>query len=234
MAKITPDKSQRLSRREAFRLQNRKRQQRERTILISIAGVAALIIAAVLIIPNLPVDIDNYIRPEKIERPLMDGMTLGDSNALVKVQEFSDFKCVHCANFWETQEPGLLADYINTGKIYFEYVPMSFLSPESNTSAEAAYCANDQGKFWEYRDYIFVNYGAALTDPLLRAFAEDLGLDMGEFDRCYRQGKYRQQVLDDLAYAKGKGVNATPTFDVNGALVNRGELTAKIDELLGQ
>lgn len=234
MAKSASENARKISRREAFRQQNRKRQQRERTIFISIAGAIALIIAAVLIIPNLPVDIGNYTRPEPIDRPLMEGKTLGDPNAPVKVQEFSDFKCVHCANFWETQEPGLLADYINTGKIYFEYVPMSFLSPESNAAAEAAYCANDQGKFWEYHDYVFANFGAALTDPLLRAFAEDLGLDMGEFDRCYRQGKYRQQVLDDLAYAKGKGVNATPTFDVNGALVNRNELTAKIDQLLGE
>lgn len=234
MAKPAAAKVQKTSKKEVFRLQRRKQQQKERIIMISVIGIVALAVAAILIIPNLPVDVGNYTRPEPINRPLKSGMTLGDPNATVKVEEYSDFKCVHCADFWENQEPELLTDYINTGKIFFKYVPMSFLSPESNTAAEAAYCANDQGKFWEFHDYIFANFGASLTKPLLRAFAQDLKLDMEEFDRCFDRGKYRQQVLDDLAYAKGKGVTATPTFDVNGILVNRGELIAKIDELLGQ
>ena len=234
MAKPASAKVQKTNRKDMFRLQRRKQQQRERIVMISVVGVIALTIAAVLIIPNLPVDVGNYTQPQLIDRPLSDGMTLGSPDAPVKVEEFSDFKCVHCADFWENQEPELLADYINAGKVYFKYVPMSFLSSESNTAAEAAYCANDQGKFWEYHDYIFANFGASLTDPLLRAFARDLDLDMELFDQCFDRGRYRQQVLDDLAYAKGKGVTATPTFDVNGILVNRGELIAKINELLGQ
>ncbi len=234
MAKSATAKELKTSRKEIFRQQRRKQQKRERLILISVVGVIALGLAAALIIPNLPVDVSNYARPEAIERTVVNGLTLGDPDAPVKVEMYSDFKCVHCADFWENQEPGLLRDYINTGKVFFRYVPMSFLSPESNAAAEAAYCANDQGKFWEYHDYIFANFGAALSDPLLRAFAQDLKLDMDAFDQCYRQGRYRQQVLDDLAYAKGKGATATPTFDVNGVLANRGELIARIDELLGQ
>lgn len=234
MAKTETAKGQKTSRKEVIREQRRKQKQRERVILVSVVGVVALAVAALLIIPNLPVDVGNYNRPEAADRPLQDGLTLGDPNAPVKVEMFSDFKCVHCADFWENQEPELLTEYINTGKVFLRYVPMSFLSPESVSSAEAAYCANDQGKFWEYHDYIFANFGASLTDPLLRAFAEDLNLDMDAFDRCFNRGQYRQQVRDDLTYSQGKGVNATPTFDVNGVLVNRGELLAKIDEFLGQ
>ncbi len=234
MAKPAAAKEQKTSRKETFRLQRQKQKRRERLILVSVSGVIALALAALLIIPNLPVDVGNYTRPAPVDRPIKDGLTLGDPGAPVKVEMYSDFKCVHCADFWKNQEPQLQTEYINTGKVYLKYVPMSFLSPESVASAEAAYCANDQGKFWEYHDYIFANFGASLTDPLLRAFAEDLKLDMDKFDQCVRQGRYRQQVRDDLAYSQDKGVTATPTFDVNGVLVNRGELLAKIDELLNQ
>lgn len=232
MTRAASDNTQKTSRKAAFRQQRRKQQQRDRIILISVVSIFALVIAAILIIPNLPANIDHYANPEALNRQMVNGLAVGDPGAPVQVEEYSDFKCVHCAEFWKNQEPQLLSDYINTGKVYFKYVPMSFISAESNAAAEAAYCANDQGKFWEYHDYIFANYGSALTNPLLRAFAQDLKLNMDAFDQCFNQGKHRQQVLDDLDYAMGKGINSTPTFDVNGTIVDRGSLIDQINQAL--
>lgn len=227
-------KNQKSSRRAAIREQRTKQQKREKTILISVVSVFALAIAAILIIPNLPVSPDRINRPEAIQRPLIDGNAIGDPNAPVKIEEFSDFKCIHCKTFWEESEGRLIADYVATNKVYFRYVPMSFLAPDSVTAAEAAYCAMDQGKFWEYHDYVFANFGTELTDPMLRAFARDLELDMGEFDRCYNGKKYSQQVRQDAQYASSKGVTGTPTFDVNGQLIDRFALFDLIEEKLAQ
>lgn len=234
MAKPAPGKAQKLSRKEIFRQQRLQQKRRERIILISAVTVVVLIVAAILIIPNLPANPDNYERPGTIVRTRQDGLTLGDPNAPVKVVEYSDFKCSHCADFWKTQAPGVLSDYIETGKVYFTYHPTSFISEESYNAAEAAYCANDQGKFWEYHDYVFANFGAILTDPLLRAFAKDIDLDMNEFDSCYKQGKYRQQVVDDLTSAQKNGIGSTPTFDVNGTIVDRGVVVDQIEQALAQ
>lgn len=221
-----------ISRKEAIREQRRKKQGRERMIIIAIISVVAIIAAALLIIPNLPVDPGQIVKPEVIVRQNVDGMAFGDPNAPVKVEEFSDFKCIHCRNFWDDSKNRLVEEYIDQGLVYFRYTPMSFLGPESFKASEAAYCAMDQGKFWEYHDYLFANFNTELSDPLLRAFARELELDTRAFDLCFNNGKYRQQVLDDVSYARSKGVTGTPTFDVNGRLVDRYTLFDVIDEEL--
>jgi protein-disulfide isomerase len=191
-------------------------------------------VAALLIVPNLPVSVNNLKTPEAIVRNQVNGLTAGDPNAPVKVYEYSDFECVHCYDFWKQLEPSFVADYVNTGKVYLTYVPFSFISPESYTAAQAAYCASDQGKFWQYHDYLFVNYGATLNDQMLKTIAQAVGLDMTQFNQCYQSGKYTQQVLDDLNSGRTNGVNSTPTFDVNGTLVDWGNLVNQVNSVLAQ
>ncbi len=227
-------KDSKVSRKAAVREQRRKKQIRDRVIIISIVSIFAMGAAALMIIPNLPLSPDRIVRPEIYERPAVDGNAMGNPDAPVVIEEFSDFKCIHCRNFWEESEERLVSNYVAEGLVYFRYVPFSFISPESNRAAEAAYCAMDQGKFWEYHDYIFANFGAELNDPMLRAFASDLDLNMSDFNNCYNSGKYRQQVLDDARYAQGKGVTGTPTFEVNGRLIDRFTLFTAIEEELGR
>jgi protein-disulfide isomerase len=85
-------------------------------------------------------------------------------DAPVVLVEFSDFQCPYCKKFTDEIEPAIMRDFVSTGKVLFKYVPYSFLddnSPgrESKNAAEAAYCAGDQGKFWEYHDMLFTNQG---------------------------------------------------------------------------
>lgn len=234
MAKSAQPTEKKVSRRDAFRAQKQAQQHRTRLIWIVVATIVALVLAAILIIPNLPVSPENVKVPTPRERTKVDGTSVGDPNAPVKVIEFSDFNCIHCRNFWESSESDLYEKYIATGKVHFSYVTMSFISPTSFTAAEAAYCAMDQGMFWEYHDYIFANFGVDFTSPLLKAIAQEAGLDMSAFNNCFNSNKYQLRVQQDLKDAQDQGINSTPTFVVNGEKTDSGNLFAVIEKQLGE
>jgi len=214
--------------REEFKAARRKNQQSQRTIALIITIAGALLIAAVLILPNL-------LRQSN-QRPATEGTSMGDPNAPVKVEEFSDFQCPYCGKFALETEPQLIAEYVQTGKVYLTFVPFSFLGQESIRAAEAAYCALDQGKFWEYHDTLFKNQNGeeqgAFADERLQAFAAGIQLNTTEFDQCFKDGKHRQKVVDDVNYAQSKGVRGTPSFTVNGQLVMAEKLIETIDAAL--
>jgi protein-disulfide isomerase len=86
-------------------------------------------------------------------------------------------------------------------------------------AAEAANCANEQGKFWEYHDKLFANQ-KALADGDLKMYASDLGLDEAAFSTCYDSGKYRADVKKDQAEGAAVGVSGTPAFFVNGRFLS--------------
>ena len=182
----------------------------------------------------MPVSPENIVTPVSPARTLVEGSTAGDPNAPVVVVEYSDFNCVHCKNFWVNSQEQFINDYIETGKVYFQYVPMSFISPTSFTAAEAAYCAMDQNMFWEYHDFIFANFGADFTSPMLKAIAQEIGLDMGDFNRCFNSNKYQLKVQQDLQSAQGLGITSTPSFLVNGEKADSSTLFAMIEKALSE
>ncbi len=205
----------------------RRDQSRQRFIWISVISLVAIAIAAILIsINNRPVGEIRTAAPK--DRPQVERNSMGDPNAPIKVEEFSDFQCPYCRLFFEEEESTIIENYVKTGKVYFTYTPFSFLdtnttSGESKAAAQAAYCAADQNKFWEYHDILFTNQNGEnigdFTSKRLLAFAETLGLDTAAFKSCFNGNQYRQQVLDDLARGRSMGVKATPTFFVNGTIV---------------
>jgi protein-disulfide isomerase len=86
-------------------------------------------------------------------------------------------------------------------------------------AAEAALCAHEQGKFWPYHDRLFENQGA-LGDENLKQIAANLGLDSERFNQCFETGKFRAAIQDDLLEASQLGVNATPSFFINGRFLS--------------
>lgn len=220
------------SHRDQFRSQRNKVERRNRIIWISIAAIAALAIAVFFILKNLPVNPASVLAPDPRVRTQVTGLFVGDPNAKVRVVEYSDFNCVHCKDFWANEEAQLLTQYIETGKVYFQYIPMSFVSPTSVTTAQAAYCASDQNKFWEYHDYIFANYGADFSNSMLKAIAQQVGLNMTDYTSCFNAGKYQLQVTKDMQNAQTAGVDSTPTFLVNGVKADMGTLFSTIDTAL--
>ena len=117
-------------------------------------------------------------------------------------------------------EPALFKEFVDTGKVKFVYKHMAILGQESTWAAEAAECAADQGKFWEYHDLLFSrqsgeNQGAFTKDKLL-AMASELKLDMTQFQPCLQNDKDLARVQSDLQEGQQSGVNGTPTFFING------------------
>lgn len=104
-------------------------------------------------------------------------------------------------------------------------------------AAEAAQCANEQGKFWEYHDSVFNNQ-KALSDEDLKKYATDLGLDMEKFNACYSAGKFRVDVQKDFAEGQALGVTGTPAFFVNGRFLSGAQpfdaFKTVIDQELGK
>ena len=113
--------------------------------------------------------------------------------------------------------------------------PLSSIHPFAQKASEATECADDQDKFWEYHDRVFENQ-AAMTVEDLKGYAQEMGLDTGEFNECLDSGKYEQEVLQDMQDGRAAGVSGTPAFFINGQLVSGAQpftvFQQIIDELL--
>ena len=101
------------------------------------------------------------------------GRTLGPDNARVTVEEYSDFQCPYCARAARTMDPKIQQDYVADGRVKLVFQPVALIGEESIWAAEAAECANEQGKFWDYHDKLFENQhgenqGAFSMDNLKR------------------------------------------------------------------
>lgn len=143
---------------------------------------------------------------------------LGSSAAKVTVVEYADYQCPFCEKWYSSVMPDLKSKYISTGKIKFVYQDFAFLGPDSNTASEAAHCAADQNKFWQYHDYLFGHQGQEgsgwATVDHQKQFAQGLGLDTAQFNQCLDSGKENQEVLNETAAGKSYGVSGTPSVIV--------------------
>jgi protein-disulfide isomerase len=187
--------------------------------IISVGIVIVFLIRAqpgVSAASNIELDLSN-----SYQKPMVNGNTMGDPNAPVVIEEFSDFQCAFCRQFFLETEKPLIDQYVNTGKVYFIYRTLgSWLGPGSQFAAEAAYCAGDQDMFWEYHDTLFTNQGRMEFSPVnLIQLADELGLDLIEFGDCVESSKYREQIKKDLTDGVSAGVRGTPSFLINDRLV---------------
>ena len=214
------------------RIQKAKKQQR---ILIFIVVGIALLITGFIIFQSLkPVGEIKQLTVRN--HPQTDGLTMGDPNAPIVVEEFSDFQCVACFRFWEGLEKEFIDYYVSTGKVFFKYTPFSFIGPESFQAAEAAYCANEENRFWDYHDMVFENWNGEnvgnYSDQRLIAFASSIGLNENNFKSCLNKNKFNNEVQKGISYGTQSGISATPSFIVNGELVYSDALIEKLDSLL--
>lgn len=157
--------------------------------------------------------------------------SMGAADAPITITEYSDFQCPYCRKFMEDTEEMLVETYVKTGQVRFVYRSFGiFIGPESGQAAEAAYCAGDQGKFWDMHDIIFTNQTGenvgAYTNKRLEAFAGSIGLDMGAYNSCMSSNKYTDRVNQDGEDGLAAGLQATPSF-VLSYVVN-GETKTKV------
>ncbi len=149
------------------------------------------------------------------------GMTIGNPDAKILIQEFADFRCPHCLDASKTLTPKIISDYVNTGLVRFQFTPVAVINDESTFSAQAAMCANESNKFWSYHDILFSRQGKDLFSiDNLSKWAGDVGLDQQQFRNCVTSGQYLSDLQANMSEFQSSGGTGTPTFLVNGQLIN--------------
>jgi protein-disulfide isomerase len=227
------EKNTPLTKREAIREKRRQAQRRKRLVVVLIIIGIALLVTALLISPTLDFlnPQDEIIQITPIVRPMVNGKSMGDPNAPVAVDVYSDFQCSACKIFAETIEPSLAENYIATGQVFYTYRQYPILDErvstnESKQAANASLCAAEQDRFWDYHDILFTNFigvnVGGFNDRRLIAFAEALGLDMETFESCFSENRYRSVTDNDIASGREKSVTGTPSVFVNGEIITPG------------
>lgn len=144
--------------------------------------------------------------------------SLGPATAPVTIVEYLDFECPYCASAGETMKK-VRETYGDKVRVVYRDFPLAF-HQRALPAAEAARCAGDQGKFWEYHDKLFANQ-QSLADADLKKYAADLSLNVEAFNSCLDSGKHREAVRKDQTQGEQSyGVSGTPAFFVNGRFVS--------------
>ena len=215
-----------MSKRQEFREKRRRAEQRNRLLIIAGVVLVVVAVAFLLIYPQLK-PVAQVVTATQLPRYNANRNTQGNTKALVKLTEFSDFQCPYCKEFWSTTQTQVEQAYVQTGKVLFVYRSAgNWVSrnsgsggTESQDAAQAAYCAGDQNKFWQMHDALFANNQdveeqGSFSPKRLQAIAQSVGLDMGTFNSCVSSGKYTDQVSQDFQDATTAGITGTPFFEI--------------------
>ena len=154
-------------------------------------------------------------QPRRYNVSTDDNPSIGPANAPVTIIEFSDYQCPYCRRWANQVEKQILQHYGDKVRIVYRDFPLTKLHPYAFSAAEAADCAGEQGKYWEYHDALF-QQKHGLGEEAYKKYAQDLGLDMDKFNQCMKEHRYKDEVQNDLNYALKIGVKSTPTFFING------------------
>jgi protein-disulfide isomerase len=143
-----------------------------------------------------------------------DGPSLGPADAPITLVEFSDYQCPFCKSA-ERLVQEVVERYPTQVRVVFRHFPLDNIHPQARGAAEAAGCAGDQGKFWEYHKILF-HRAPKLGEEELKDYASSAGLDRAAFDACVAEKKHAATVQADLEAGQKIGVAGTPAFYVNG------------------
>jgi protein-disulfide isomerase len=215
-----------MSKRQEIRDRRRKEQRSRMLRLVTWIAVLAVGILG-LIILQTQLALRHIVTPELYPYQNTDGRAIGDPDAPVVMEVFSDFQCSACDIFHDETTHGLIEQYVDTGTVYLIYrhfpiIDQNSARKESHDAALASMCASEQGMFWEYQDILFENRTGenvgAFIEPRLEKFAENLGLDMDQFNTCIDEERYSADVEADYNAGLALGIGSTPTLVINGTL----------------
>ncbi len=145
----------------------------------------------------------------------------GSKDAKVVIVEFSDFQCPFCARAFPTVQQ-IKSTYGDRILFVYRDFPLSSIHPDAEKAAEAAQCAFEQDRFWDYHDLLFGKQDewVGVGVPKFMEYASDIGLDSEAFNGCLNSGKYAEEVAKDQRDGAEVGVTGTPAFIVNGQLIS--------------
>jgi protein-disulfide isomerase len=161
-------------------------------------------------------EVEVLLDPPRVSVATDNARVAGPKNAPVTIVEFADFQCPFCGRTAATLKE-LREKYGDQLRIVFRDFPLAF-HQNAAKAAEAASCANEQGKFWDMHDKLFANQ-AKLAVADLRRYAGQIGLNENLFDHCLDSGEFSQKWQADRDEGQRYGITGTPTFFINGRML---------------
>ncbi|MEZ0396588.1 MAG: thioredoxin domain-containing protein [Anaerolineales bacterium] len=224
-------------------IQARRRRQKlvSRLWALGLVTLGALLVALAFI---MPLARRSTYEPRTFSVPV-NGPSLGVADAPVRVDVWEDFQCPACAEYSRSIETRIISEYVEQGLVLYTYHFFPFLDGadypaedgsgrlhyiysqrgpgESDQAANAAMCAAEQGRFWDYHDILYQNWNGenrgAFADSRLLLFAEDIGLDMTAFEQCFRENRYEDVIQADFIAGNERNIPGTPSVFVNDVRV---------------
>ncbi len=162
-------------------------------------------------------DVKVNLEPPRVTIDTKGAYAMGDDGAKITLVEFSDYQCPFCkrvrATVWR-----LIDEYKGKIRYVFMDFPLSF-HKNAKKAHEAAWCAGDQGKYFEYNRKIFDNQDKIEPDNL-KEYAKELKLDAGKFNKCLDGGEHAKDVEEMQARGMKVGVTGTPAYFINGIMIS--------------
>jgi protein-disulfide isomerase len=158
-------------------------------------------------------EIDVFIQRPKVDVEAANGPSKGPNNAPVTIIEFTDYQCPFCGRARPTVNE-IVDSYKNDVHYVLRNFPLDF-HPFAKKAAEAALCARDQNKYWDYSKVLWDNQKALDVDSL-KKYAEQVKLDSKKFNECLDSDKTLAEVMKDQQDGAKAGVSGTPSFFING------------------
>jgi protein-disulfide isomerase len=141
---------------------------------------------------------------------------LGSKDAPITMVEFGDYQCFYCNKFYHTTEPDIMKNYVDTGKVKLIFKDLTIIGQDSVNAANAAHCAQEKGKFWEYHDMLYNNWAGENTgwasSKNLLAFATQVNITDSDFNSCISDARYISVVKGSVTDAQTLGLTGTPDF----------------------
>ncbi len=159
------------------------------------------------------------------------GPRKGKLNAPVTIVEFSDFQCPYCKAALPTLKQ-IAEKYGDKIQWQFKNFPLNDIHPQAQSAAEAAHCAEEQGKFWDYHDALFAMAPNFDQAGFLAAAVKTGVADMEKFKGCLDSRKYKSAIEEDTAMGQQVGVDGTPMFFINGVSLSGAAPLADFERII--
>lgn len=179
----------------------------KKIIILSLIAAALLIIGSWYYAKKNQHSADDPIKTQNSEP----GISIGNPNAPATMEIYAEFLCQACARFANETLPRIIDDYVKNGRvklIFYVFPPLEL--------SNAALCAQEQGKFLEYHNFLFEHQDSITKENDIENFAINVGLDGDAFNACYQTNKYGDKAAAWYKQGSQRGVDSTPTFFING------------------
>lgn len=165
-----------------------------------------------------------------------DDPMLGNPEAPITMTVFGDFQCHFCRNFELQIKPQIIEKYVKSGKVKIIARDFPFLDDNSTLAAEAADCALEQNKYWEFSDALHSGQETreilSITPAVLKEIAEKLKIETSKFDKCLDSNQYFDEINKDFEDGKILGITGTPTIFINKEIIKGAQPFSEFEKII--